>query len=1132
MANIFNFLRCLFVLFFLSVITCHLNAQSSISPSSISGLKLWLKSDVGVTLNSGNVSNWADQSGNGNDVFQPSASNQPAYVLNTLNGYPTLRFLDDYLTTPSINIGQRTEFFVIKRNGLSTGVYHTLIMSQNPPYYQLYVMNGDSSFYSDPGDHHITFTSKYQIISRVISTSQFSFYKNGIQGNTLPYIEGSSNQPLNIGTFNGNQNLNGDITELLIYDQPLNDTDRNSVEQYLHNKYAPPVKLGPDKTVCSLPYTVRAKKDYFTNYLWTGGSTDDSLVVNAAGNYVLTTTDIFGSTSKDTVTVTLNGGAYTVNLGSDISICSGQQKLINAGPSHLSYIWSNGATTNSILVNSSSSYTVSVKDCIGNTSQDAINTVVVPYPAFSLGLDQIVCYTGSNPLVLTPNIVGSFSYLWSTGSTASSISVNTSGAYSLQLTNPGCSSYDTINVLIDNFPQIASLGPDTTLCIGNSIYLKTGASQAATYSWSGGSTNDSLMISSPGQYSLTATSINGCIKKDIINITIKGSAPMADFSFTSVCLGSSSQFTELSSAPLTNTITSRAWDFGDITLPSTLTSPSHTYADTGAYIVTYTVTTNIGCSAELSKTLKVFPYPQGNFTSANLCERDSVHFTALATTFGYPITQWNWNFAEASSGGVNNVSTLQNPAHIYAASATYSVTLTIQNAFGCSTPINNSLVIKPSPTTDFNFSSLCEKQSISFNDITILPAPLTKQSGSWNFGDNTALSPFINPIHTYTVSNTYNVVHTITASNGCSNTNTKALKVNPKPTALYTAGNACVSLPTIFSDSSVISGGTITNWLWTYAVGMTSTLKNGQHTFNAALSPQVKLLVTSDKGCKDSITKTIVIHPVPIANFTSTPDNGSPPLAVSFTNNSIGASIYKWDFGNSNHDSLANTHTVFTDTGSYYVSLIAINSFGCADTTKNTIDVLEAFIDVAVQNIVTVLQNNFLIVSTQIINKGTVDVKTLELTVTLNNGAVVKENWTGLLLRGGVIVDTISTSIYMKDPKSFVCVSAIKPNNLDDEFPLDNESCIAIDKSSFEVLEPYPNPAGEFITLPLLIPASNNLDVTICNARGQSLRTIYSGTITEGLQLITVNLIGLGKGFYAFTIVYDGKTVVKKFIIE
>ncbi len=1060
------------------VFPIQLNAQSSFTPSNISGLKIWLSSDTLVNQSGGAVAQWGDLSGNNNSAIQPVSLNQPLVISNVINGKPVLEFngSNSFMLMPSgllDNLSSLSIFALVKLKESKNGG----IFGSNAGYLNLELtsqLNGGLRIQKNSGSNYVVdrdllTLNNWAFISINGINSASQVWKNGTDittsaGNAqLPVSPGIQQALGRYASSFGSFYAKFQIAEFIIYDKSLSKIDRERVENYLRLKYSPPVNLGndtilPNNSFCSI-LNIKSKYSY-SSYLWSTGETTPTINISKSGKYWVDVVDQFGYSSSDTIIVSL---PFDINIPKTTVFCFGK-----------SIVW--------------------------NTK----------YPK-SL-----------------------YTFQWQDNSVDSVYTITQSGQYFVKIKDANsCIHSDTIDVLRDNFPITASLGPDTNFCAGNPIFLKSGAMQAASYVWSDGSTNSSLPVSVAGQYSVTATSINGCIKKDTVNIGISGVAPTANFSITpTTCIGSTTQFTDASSPPLGNSIVSRIWDFGDASLTSNISSPSYTYADTGSYTAKLTVISNVGCSASLSKKVTIAPYPQPNFIVSNLCERDSVLFNGTAATYGYPITQWGWSFGEPFAGP-GFISNLQNPKHFYANAATYTVSLTIQNTFGCITTINKQVLIQPSPVTKYSTSLLCEKQAIIFTDITTVLPTMAIQFGAWDFGDNSAITPLINPIHTYAASGKYILTHTITANNGCSNINTQTLTINPLPKALYTVGNVCVGLPAIFSDTSLISSGSIANRLWTYgAGGATSIVKNNAYTFITAVTPQVKLLVTSNQGCKDSISKTIVVRSTPVATYTATPNNGAPPLNVNFINTSLGAVKYTWALGNTNTDTLQNTHTVYTDTGSYKVSLIAVSQYGCADTSIQTIEVLLPIVNIAVQSVTTLLNNQFMTVQALLVNKGTVDVTSLDITIKINDGTALKEHWTGLLLRGGVVLDTITTSIYMKDSKRFVCVSAVKPNNINDSDSSDNESCTAIDKSTFEVLAPYPVPAGEVLTLPVLIPATNNLDVTVYNSRGQSLGLVHSGTVAEGLQLITVNLKGIEKGVYSFVVVYDGQRFVKRFVIN
>lgn len=94
--------------------------RSSLSypPMLLTGLKLWVRSDLGITLNGSDVSSWADQSGNGNDLVMASASEQPGYLTNQLNGHAVVEFdgIDEWLATATFSLVQpETIFLVLKQ---------------------------------------------------------------------------------------------------------------------------------------------------------------------------------------------------------------------------------------------------------------------------------------------------------------------------------------------------------------------------------------------------------------------------------------------------------------------------------------------------------------------------------------------------------------------------------------------------------------------------------------------------------------------------------------------------------------------------------------------------------------------------------------------------------------------------------------------------------------------------------------------------------------------------------------------------------------------------------------------------------------------------------------------------------
>jgi hypothetical protein len=273
---------------------------------------------------------------------------------------------------------------------------------------------------------------------------------------------------------------------------------------------APVVTLGPNQTQCGGSVSLNAGNPGST-YLWSNAATTQSISVSSSGTYSVVVTNASGCTGTGSVVVTINTPP-TVNLGTDVTQCGGTVNL-NAGNA-ASYAWSNSATTSSITVSASGTYSVVITDANGCTGSDAINVTINTPPVVNLGTDIIQC---GGPVSLDAQNAGSI-YAWSESSTTQTISVSASGTYSVLVTDAnGCTGSDAINVTI-NTPPVVSLGADITQCGGTASLDAQNAGSA--YAWSEGSTTQTISVSSSGNYAVLVTDANGCTGSDTVTVTI------------------------------------------------------------------------------------------------------------------------------------------------------------------------------------------------------------------------------------------------------------------------------------------------------------------------------------------------------------------------------------------------------------------------------------------------------------------------------------------------------------------------------------------------------------------------------------------------------------------------------------
>ncbi len=219
----------------------------------------------------------------------------------------------------------------------------------------------------------------------------------------------------------------------------------------------------------------------------------------------------------------------------------------------------------------------------------------------------------------------------------------------------------------------------------------------------------------------------------------------------------------------------------------------------------------------------------------------------------------------------------------------------------------------------------------------------------WNLGNST-ISFLQNPSATYFNPGTYNVQLVVTNAAGTKDSivKTQFITVYAAPTAIISATpqTGCYPLPVSFTDGSTAGSGTITNWLWDFGDGASSTEQNPLHVYTASGNYNVSLMVTNSFGCTKTIT---------MPNFVSTntgvdalfthslPGGCSVPETITFQNQSTGTGTlaYSWTFGDGGTSTAANPSHTYTAAGSYNVMLVVTNSTGCTDTfsVSNTINI-------------------------------------------------------------------------------------------------------------------------------------------------------------------------------------------------
>ncbi len=289
--------------------------------------------------------------------------------------------------------------------------------------------------------------------------------------------------------------------------------------------------LPDDTTLCNNQTLLLAPGIANANYYWQDGSNQQTFAVNGPGIYRVRVASADYSCIKwDTIEVNYIN-AQQVFLGNDTMVCAGMVLSLQPNLPVAKYLWSNGAVSNQIIVNQTGDYWLKVNNgsC---TVADTIRIVFSNPPNLFLGKDTSLCLP--DRLALNAGVANG-AYLWQDGSTANSFSVTRPGTFWLQLQKDGCTVTDSI--VVSYYPgAVINLGPDIRLCTGKDTVLNAG-SGFTQYQWSNGVKGPVLVATTPGNYTITATTINACKVRDTLQLLAPFPLPIVLLNHnTSICM--------------------------------------------------------------------------------------------------------------------------------------------------------------------------------------------------------------------------------------------------------------------------------------------------------------------------------------------------------------------------------------------------------------------------------------------------------------------------------------------------------------------------------------------------------------------------------------------------------------------
>ena len=540
---------------------------------------------------------------------------------------------------------------------------------------------------------------------------------------------------------------------------------------------------------------------------------------------------------------------------------------------------------------------------------DTVIIYPLTVPKVSIDGNKPIC-PGKSVVLTAKSASAIKTYLWSpatgldsttTPSVTASPLVTTK--YILTVTDAnGCVAKDSITLVVDPPPTVA-ISNDTIVCQNTSVNLT--ASGGNSYNWAPATglnvTNAASVIASPAtttQYTVTVTTVNGCVAKDSVEITVNTFPAVQLSSDTTICITahavlSASGGTTYSWSPATGLNVTNAASV--IASPATTTQYTVAVGSNGCVSYDSVLVTVMNCSFNTV------------VTGGNVCIGDCFVLSA-AVTGGEAPYSYVWQ-----PGGLTGDSVKVCPT----VATTYTVIITDKN--GDKGQGTGTVKVVPVPTVTATSQSVCKGDAATLTASGAL-------NYKWSTGSNTAaitVSPVVNT--TYTV--------TGTTLEGCSDTAVASVFIKQKPVVLFTPDTAgCIPLTVKFKNHStdMLANATCS---WDFGNGVkVQGCVPGTVTYTTAGTFPVSLTVSNDGCSVTSSRPAVTVYPVPTATFTADPpktDLYNPSIVFTKTSNDNNENAWSFGDGQTATNNIPEYKHTYEEEGTYRVCLNVTASNKC-----------------------------------------------------------------------------------------------------------------------------------------------------------------------------------------------------------
>ncbi len=342
-----------------------------------------------------------------------------------------------------------------------------------------------------------------------------------------------------------------------------------------------------------------------------------------------------------------------------------------------------------------------------------------------------------------------------------------------------------------------------------------------------------------------------------------------------------------------------------------------------------------GCDTVIKRPLLIYPTIVPNFTKpTQACLGEPVLFENKSTVASGNM-EYSWDFG---TGNASDKTDAPDPVFVFTKEGTYKVKMIAKTLpYGFVSEDSTIFTVNPIPSIKFTKLNACEGYDLVFNNMT---TPSTGTTYAWDFGDNST-STLANPTHKYSKQGTYLVKLTATL-NGCvAKMEQRAYQFEKPKAAFSKLSGDCDNKEFVFSNTSSVATASL-GYFWNFDDGSFSTAQAPKHVFDGFGTKNVKLIVTTEFGCQDSVVRVISVKESPKVQFVNGPACSLKPTQFTNTTKAVPSTYanYNWSFSDGTTSTDESPIHSWTSLGSKTVTLQIALDNGCSSSATKKLDVL------------------------------------------------------------------------------------------------------------------------------------------------------------------------------------------------